>query len=368
MYLREYYRSKNGGGVNALNNADSNQTQTQDSKQNLESNTKDSIKIIESTQKDSIKFTLDSKNPQTTIAAQFIESKRNHKLHNGYFDFDPAAKNPKSPLNPWAWVRVKNEIHTIKACLESILPAFQRGVIGYNDCDDGSEEFILDFCRKYPSFIPIKYPYSVTLKDPPTMQNKLYFYLTYIEKFIPEDEWILKIDCDHIHDAAKLYKSFYLIHDHQSCIFYGRIHIHKFDNELYIQKYDNGFIIEGGDQLLIQRKHWWHIEDLVSDKGEVVAMSKDKWKKSELDDFLAKEKMYKNQEFGMIANMDFIYYTEINNWHFPYIKDFRANKASEQEWVKLDDFIESNKDLINTRIDSKMLDKDYILSLYNRFA
>nr|WP_276309253.1 hypothetical protein [Campylobacter hepaticus] len=71
----------------------------------------------------------------------------------------------KSPLNPWAFIRVKNEAITLRASLESILPAIQRGVIGYNDCDDGSEEIILEFCKQYPSFIPIKYPYEIQIQN-----------------------------------------------------------------------------------------------------------------------------------------------------------------------------------------------------------
>lgn len=84
--------------------------------------------------------------------------------HKGYFNYDEKSKDPKSPLNPWAFIRVKNEAITLKASLESILPAIQRGVIGYNDCTDGSEEIILEFCKQYPSFIPIKYPYEFKFK------------------------------------------------------------------------------------------------------------------------------------------------------------------------------------------------------------
>ena len=79
-----------------------------------------------------------------------IHTKDSHKIlaqktHFGYFDFDKNAQNPKSPLNPWAFIRVCNEAITLKSCLESILPAIQRGVIAYNDCTDGSEEIILEF-------------------------------------------------------------------------------------------------------------------------------------------------------------------------------------------------------------------------------
>ncbi len=89
--------------------------------------------------------------------------------HSGYFDYDKESQNPKSPLNPWAFIRVKNEIVTLEESLFSMLPAIQRGVIGFNDCDDGSKEVILEFCKKFPSFIPISYPYEVILKDCPSL-------------------------------------------------------------------------------------------------------------------------------------------------------------------------------------------------------
>lgn len=106
-------------------------------------------------------------------------------------------------------MRVKNEARTLRASLDSILPAIQRGVID-NDCDDGSEEIILEFCKSYPSFIPIKYPYNVQIHNPKSEENKLYNYCNFVLSFIPKGEWFIKIDVDHLYDAKKLYKSFYL--------------------------------------------------------------------------------------------------------------------------------------------------------------
>lgn len=42
----------------------------------------------------------------------------------------------------------------------------QRGVIGYNDCTDGSEEIILEFANNNLLFIPVKYPYEVQIENP----------------------------------------------------------------------------------------------------------------------------------------------------------------------------------------------------------
>lgn len=134
-----------------------------------------------------------------------------HIKHQGYFDADENAKDPFSPRNPWAYIRVRNEAHTLRACLFSILPAIQRGVIGYNDCDDGSEEIILEFCEKFPSFIPVKYPYHVDIYNPEKECNKFYAYCNYVLSVIPKYQWLVKIDVDHICEASKFFKSFYLI-------------------------------------------------------------------------------------------------------------------------------------------------------------
>lgn len=98
----------------------------------------------------------------------------------------------------------------MKASLKSILQAIQSGIIGYNDCNDGSEEIILEFCKQYPSFIPVKYPYEVQIENPQSEENKLYSYYNYVASFIPQGEWLIKIDVDHMYDAKRLYKSFYI--------------------------------------------------------------------------------------------------------------------------------------------------------------
>lgn len=51
-------------------------------------------------------------------------------------------KYRKVPVEPWAFIRVKNENETIEQCLNSILPVIRKGVIGYqklskNEADSG---------------------------------------------------------------------------------------------------------------------------------------------------------------------------------------------------------------------------------------
>ncbi len=85
-----------------------------------------------------------------------------------------------------------------------MLPAIKRGVIGYKDCTDSSEEIILEFCKKYPNFIPAKYPHQVFLENPPNECNKFHNHYNFVLSFIPENEWFIKIDVDHIYEPTLL--------------------------------------------------------------------------------------------------------------------------------------------------------------------
>ncbi|EJL3205894.1 hypothetical protein NME27_001923, partial [Campylobacter jejuni] len=192
--------------------------------------------------------------------------------HKGFFDFDEKSKNPTSPLNPWAYIRVKNEALTLKASLKSILPAIQRGIIGYNDCNDGSEEIILEFCKQYPSFIPVKYPYEVQIENPQSEENKLYSYYNYVASFIPQGEWLIKIDVDHIYDAKRLYKSFYIPKKDYDILCYSRIDFYYKDDdraEVFIVKYksiNNILNNKSNDQWLIKNNHLKWAESMHEDR------------------------------------------------------------------------------------------------------
>lgn len=172
--------------------------------------------------------------------------------HKGFFTLDPLSKDPNSPLNPWAFIRVKNEALTLPLALASMLPAIQRGVIAYNDCDDGSEEIILNFCRRYPSFIACKYPHSIDLESPAGEENKLHTYYNWALSFIPQGQWFIKIDADHVYDAKKLYKSFYLIEHDNDAISYPRINFLFIDNQIFVQKIGDHGYWDGRDQLLVR--------------------------------------------------------------------------------------------------------------------
>lgn len=285
---------------------------------------------------------------KTHLVNQVQNSSHTKPTHSGYFDFDTNAKNPKSPLNPWAFVRVCNEAITLKACLASILPAIQRGVIAYNDCTDGSEEIILEFCATYPSFIPAKYPHSVQIHNPQSKENMLYNYYNFALSFIPKGEWLVKIDCDHIYDAKKLYKSFYLPKHTYEMVIIARMDILIKENQVFVGKFPNemgGFLVSGLD-------HW-----LLYNKG----IKFEQWFPNKDDKSYSYELMRpKHRRINLR--------TELNNYHFPQIKSSRASANDERikTAFTLDEIRKSP--LVGTRIDPTMLDEKKILRIYDSFA
>ena len=282
------------------------------------------------------------------------------KTHFGYFDFDPRSSNPKSPLNPWAFIRVCNEAITLKSCLESILPAIQRGVIAYNDCTDGSEEIILEFCAKYPSFIPAKYPHHIEIHTPKHKENMLHNYYNFALSFIPKKQWLIKIDCDHIYDAKKLYKSFYMAKHKYDVVQYDRVNFIVKNNEVRVLRGQpssqniDGFMGHFLDHWLVYNAKFEFIPQYFNDG------------KSQI-------------ELWTFGYKRFFIFAEINNYHFPYIKEKRisyANSKFVNPKLQLDECFDKSatlesirkSSLVGTRIDPAMLDKEKILQIYDSFA
>lgn len=281
--------------------------------------------------------------------------------HYGFFSFDSNSNNPKSPLNPWGYIRVKNEARTLRASLDSILPAIQRGVIGYNDCDDGSEEIILEFCQTYPSFIPIKYPYNVEIKNPKKEENKLYAYYNYVASFIPQGEWLIKIDTDHIYDAKKLFKSFYIPKKKSDILALSRIDFYIQGEEIYLAKGVWGILKnEVTDQTLrcninFTNYEWIYRLDL-SFNDQII-----KGKPTKLQLAIMQEG-YDSYEVKIDSPYSRIYRSELCHYHFPSIKKRREGIPANV--LPLKDF---KDEAIGVEIDPKMLEKETILSLYSRF-
>lgn len=245
-------------------------------------------------------------------------------------------------------MRVCNEAITLKACLTSILPAIQRGVIAYNDCTDGSEEIILEFCAAYPSFIPAKYPHSVQIHNPQSEENKFATYCNFALSFIPQGEWLVKIDCDHIYDAKKLYKSFYLPKSKYEMLVKCRIDMLVRNKQVYIARQTHGmslydFFNKGVD-------HWL----ICNDGLKFVVWYPDEAKQVFFEVLIAE----KPHRYIM---------SELNNYHFPQIKSSRAsaNDKRIKTAFTLDEIRKSP--LVGTRIDPTMLDEKKILRIYDSF-
>lgn len=265
----------------------------------------------------------------------------------GYYDLDTKARDNKSPLNPWAFIRVKNEAITLKESLKSILPAIQRGIIAYNDCDDGSEKIILEFCNEYPSFIPRKYPYEVQIQNPKGEENKLHSYYNFVLSFIPKEEWFIKIDVDHIYDAKKLFKSFYKITNQNQALAYPRINFLIINEEIRIQNVGNFGFIKGYDQLLICNKDIYFKQRMTSKQAQ--------W----IDSRSTEDTLYSEQQ--IIPKNIKIKMTHLMQWHFPALKYRRAEYQQELQTISLEEFKAYHKKLFKNKIISKeMLDYSQI--------
>ena len=273
----------------------------------------------------------------------------------GYFNCDEKSKDTKSPLNPWAFIRVKNEAITLKASLESLLPAIQRGIIAYNDCNDGSEELILEFCKKYPSFIPKKYPYEVQIQNPQKEENKLHSYYNFALSFIPKAEWFIKIDVDHIYDAKKLYKSFYQIKSNQNALAYPRINFLIINKYLKIQKIGNFGFIKGYDQLLLCNLNTYFKERMTSKAAQ--------W----LDSKDYTNTLYSEEQ--IIPKNIKIIQACLMQWHFPALKQQRIDYQKTLETISLEEFVHFHQKLIqNKTIDKNMLQLKEITKQLNKIG
>ena len=256
------------------------------------------------------------------------------------------------PIEPWAFIRVRNEIITIDSCLKSILPAIKKGVIGYNDCDDGTEEYIIEFCKQNPGFIPVKYPYSVDARYEDREMIKiekksLADYYNYVLSFIPKNEWIIKIDCDHVYNAEKLKKIFYLPKKENDIVVISRLDLHYYDNKIYTIT----------DKPLVELKDNF----LLKNQNLEFKMSSWEFERNNKKYFANVEALYRNNKnltsSAIEKEVDFIY-TELVNWHFPLMKNWRNGIKDILEDKKLIKLSEYKKIApINSKIAIEMLDE-----------
>lgn len=223
-------------------------------------------------------------------------------------------------------------------------------MIAYNDCTDGSEEIILEFCAKYPSFIPAKYPHKVQIQNPQSEENKLFAYCNFALSFIPKNEWLILIDTDHIYDAKKLYKSFYLAKSPYERVMYDRINFLVKNGKVSVEKSTYmkdgvGFV----DKFMLHYLDHW----LLCNFGFEF-----------IPQYINKEKTIQI-EIWNFKPMRIDKFTEISNYHFPYIKERRQSMNDKVEKFTLNEIKQSR--LVGTRIDSALLDEKKILQIYDSF-
>ncbi|HSQ98251.1 MAG TPA: hypothetical protein VLL98_06085 [Rickettsiales bacterium] len=260
-------------------------------------------------------------------------------------------KNRNKPVEPWAFIRVKNEIKTLEACLNSILPAIKKGVIAFNDCDDGTEEYILEFCRLNKGFIPYKSPYTIfPLNDPRNFEeghneSKINEYYNAALKLLPQNEWLIKIDADQTYEADKLKKMFFLPRNEKDAIVFGILNLHYDGKDIYFIK---------NFPYLINADHW-----LIFNKKLHFSLNKNKSKNSVVEHL----NISKNN----------IVFSEVCSYHFPMIKKF-LNKEDYKYLAKLEgdsfsktlnEFVKKNK--LPFVLDKKLLNKNHILKFCKDF-
>lgn len=222
-------------------------------------------------------------------------------------------------IEPYAFIRVKNESITIKASLNSILPVIKKGVIAYNDCTDGSDLIIQDFCKQNPGFIPFCYPYHVVEQNHPDYvaekipyQNTLAAYYNAALSFIPKNSWLIKIDCDQIYFPDILKKSFSLPRNNSEFVSYSRLDLIRYHNSVKVIEYKRP-----GDHWLIYNNNLEFINDYgYTKKGNLYA-----W------ELLIKPKGYK-----------FVYQPECSSLHFPLEKNYRNILLEEDKLLSLEQF------------------------------
>lgn len=248
---------------------------------------------------------------------------------------------PKGALHPWAFIRVCDEEKTLRQSLESILPAISRGIIVYHECTDNSKKIIEDFCNKNTGFIYIHYPYEVAFvnctKEEKYSKKSLSDYYNFALSFIPQGDWLIKIDADQIYDAKKLQKSFSLVKNDSEVVFYPRINLHLVNSRIYIDK--NSPISDPKDHWLICNKGLYFEDCIISEDAN-------------------------NMVYWELLTIPFKYKSydaELSTWHFPYIKS-RREELSLDYLVPLKDYKSIIPQMFLKRINKDMLNEERILS------
>lgn len=248
-----------------------------------------------------------------------------------------------SPIEPWAFIRVKNEIATLKMSLNNIATIFNKGVIGYNECTDGSKEIIQEFCHNNPSFIAYEYPYRII---PPHSEeylrkhdykNTLAAYYNSILDFIPKNEWLVKIDVDHFYFKDVMDYSFHLPETENECVMYPRLNL--------IRDHLNN----------------WRVIDYINPHDQWLICNKNLYFKNKARR-LENGKIFACEYLVLPKHCKYLYKTECASFHFPFEKKSRQYAFPIENLQQFQDFIQ-NAD--SNEFSSQALDPDILSQIFS---
>lgn len=164
-----------------------------------------------------------------------------------------------------AFLRVKDEIKTIEACLNSIDGVFDKIVIIHsNEKDDGSVAVMNKWCSARSSCEIHEYPhrvipshhseYRTTKVD---YKNTLAAYYNFGLMFFEPEEWVVKIDGDQVYIKDRLEKVVSFIKTKANPEKgYGLCGYNTFNWKGYFVKFKNAPINgKGGDSFIVKRKY-----------------------------------------------------------------------------------------------------------------
>ncbi len=162
-----------------------------------------------------------------------------------------------------AYLRVKDEINTIEATLNSIDGLFDHIVIIHsNEPDDGSVAFMKKWCRQRIYCEIHEYPYAVIpaydiryRNGEASPRNRLSAYYNFGLQFFEPTEWIVKIDADQVYIRSQLKKTIeYIRTESKDSYKYGIMGYNTYLHNGRLVKNASQPINGGWDSFIVQRK------------------------------------------------------------------------------------------------------------------
>jgi hypothetical protein len=238
-------------------------------------------------------------------------------------------------------------------------------VIAYNDCTDGSEEIILDFCKKNPGFIPARFDDFNKFPNEKWGSRITRLY-NFALSFIPKNEWLVKIDADHVYAADKLKKSFSLPQFEDDIVVLPKIQLHWDGKELSFLK--NRPFSFSRDHYLIFNDESLHfftmlrnVERIDRDTRRCITAEFTNWHfPVKFTRTQQTERACSRYSYSLVLFDEFM--ETFDGRPF----DFKPNWLRKITWLRWR--IKRKKKIIAESMDMKMLDKDFIMSYVRQFV